>query len=156
MASATVEDYASHIPEMTGRFVEVLCGFDQVVPQCGRARNISPTMQSDVEPYLDKNIWSTLASNIPPDSMGYSRDMLPDSRDIINFVEGSQSILIDTREGIHGELVGSKDETLLLRNPGPTPSLWDDINSSIQKLDPMHVDVSNSCYSPGPGSHKFR
>ena len=39
---------------------------------------------------------------------------------------------------------------------GPTPSLWDDINSSIQKLDPMHVDVSNSCYSPGPGSHKFR
>ena len=39
---------------------------------------------------------------------------------------------------------------------GPTPSLWDDINSSIQKLDPMHVDVSNSCYSPGPGGHKFR
>ena len=39
--------------------------------------------------------------------------------------------------------------------PGPTPSLWDDINSSIQKLDPMHVDVSNGCYSPGP-SHKYR
>ena len=38
---------------------------------------------------------------------------------------------------------------------GPTPSLWDDINSSIQKLDPMHVDVSNGCYSPGP-AHKYR
>ena len=56
--------------------------------------------QSEVEPYLDKNIWNTLASNIPVDSMGYSKDMLPDSRDIINFVEGSQSILIDTREGM--------------------------------------------------------
>ena len=76
--------------------------------------------QSEVEPYLDKNIWNTLASNIPVDSMGYSKDMLPDSRDIINFVEGSQSILIDTREGIHGELVGSKDEALHLRNPGST------------------------------------
>ena len=75
--------------------------------------------QSEVEPYLDKNIWNTLASNIPVDSMGYSKDMLPDSRDIINFVEGSQSILIDTREGIHGELVGSKEEALhSLRNPG--------------------------------------
>jgi len=137
--------------------VELVCnGFDQVVPTSPRSKNISPTMQSEVEPYLDKNIWNTLASNIPVDSMGYSKDMLPDSRDIINFVEGSQSILIDTREGIHGELVGSKDETLHLRNPGPTPSLWDDINSSIQKLDPMHVDVSNSCYSPGPGGHKFR
>ena len=50
--------------------------------------------------------------------MGYRKDMLPDSRDIINFVEGSQSILIDTREGIHGELVGSKEEALHLRNPG--------------------------------------
>ena len=50
--------------------------------------------------------------------MGYSKDMLPDSRDIINFVEGSQSILIDTREGIHGELVGSKEEAMHLRNPG--------------------------------------
>ena len=43
--------------------------------------------QSEVEPYLDKNIWNTLASNIPVDSMGYSKYMLPDSRDIINFVE---------------------------------------------------------------------
>jgi len=140
---------------MTTRLVELVCGFDQVVPQSARSKNISPTMQSEVEPYLDKNIWNTLASNIPVDSMGYSKDMLPDSRDIINFVEGSQSILIDTREGIHGELVGSKDEALHLRNPGPTPSLWDDINSSIQKLDPMHVDVSNGCYSPGP-AHRYR
>jgi len=106
---------------MTTRLVELVCGFDQVVPQSARSKNISPTMQSEVEPYLDKNIWNTLASNIPVDSMGYSKDMLPDSRDIINFVEGSQSILIDTREGIHGELVGSKDEALHLRNPGPTP-----------------------------------
>ena len=36
--------------------------------------------QAEVEPYLDKNIWNTLASNIPVDSMGYSKDMLPDSR----------------------------------------------------------------------------
>ena len=83
-----------------------------------RKANCVSFQQSEVEPYLDKNIWNTLASNIPVDSMGYSKDMLPDSRDIINFVEGSQSILIDTREGIHGELVGSKDETLHLRNPG--------------------------------------
>ena len=32
--------------EMTGRFVELVSGFDQVVPQCGRAKNISPTMVS--------------------------------------------------------------------------------------------------------------
>ena len=31
---------------MTGRFVELVSGFDQVVPQCGRAKNISPTMVS--------------------------------------------------------------------------------------------------------------
>jgi len=162
--------------EMTGRFVEVICGFDQVVPQCGRSKNISPTMQSEVEPYLDKNIWNTLASNIPVDSMGYSKDMLPDSRDIINFVEGSQSILIDTREGIHGELVGqgkedhghhsrhpgdSDGEMLMMRRQmltsmdvGHAPSLWDDINSSIQKLDPMHIEVPSG-YSP-VHSHKYR
>lgn len=58
--------------------------------------------QSEVETYIDRNIWSTLASNIPNNE--YNKDILPDSRDIINFVEGSQSILIDTREGIHGEL----------------------------------------------------
>lgn len=141
---------------MTGRFVELVSGFDQVVPQCGRAKNISPTMQAEVEPYLDKNIWNTLASNIPVDSMGYSKDMLPDSRDIINFVEGSQSIIIDTREGLHGDLNSVKDEGLghhLTRHTGPTPSLWDDINSSIQKLDPMHVDVSSG-YSP-QHSHKY-
>ena len=55
-----------------------------------------------METYIDRNIWSTLASNIPNNE--YNKDILPDSRDIINFVEGSQSILIDTREGIHGEL----------------------------------------------------
>jgi len=87
---------------MTGRFVEVVCSFDQVVPEIGRQKNISPIMQSEVETYIDRNIWSTLASNIP--NSEYNKDILPDSRDIINFVEGSQSILIDTREGIHGEL----------------------------------------------------
>lgn len=163
---------------MTGKLVEVVCSFDQVVPELDSPKNLpQTTMQSEVEPYLDKHIWSTLASNIPLDKT----DSLPDSRDIINFVEGSQSILIDTREGIHGELLGVshqnphnihnnapnqlnqmvKDETedttdhttteLLhgqhstsqcnLQIPkGPTLSLWEDINSSMQKLDPMHMD----------------
>ena len=94
--------------------------------------------QSEVEPYLDKNIWNTLASNIPVDSMGYSKDMLPDSRDIINFVEGSQSILIDTREGIHGELVGQgkEDHGHHSRHPG---------DRYITLLIPEHV-LANNCY----------
>ena len=29
---------------MTGRFVEVVCSFDQVVPEIGRQKNISPIM----------------------------------------------------------------------------------------------------------------
>jgi hypothetical protein len=144
--------------------------FKQFSCDANKRLPIKCPQQGEVEPYLDKNIWSTLASNIPPDSMGYSKDLLPDSRDIINFVEGSQSILIDTREGIHGELGhGVKDEhqhrlgghsdhemvrmrreALTCMDAGPTPSLWEDINSSIQKLDPMHVDGD---YSPG---HKYR
>ena len=31
---------------MTGRFVEVVCSFDQVVPEIGRQKNISPIMVS--------------------------------------------------------------------------------------------------------------
>jgi len=155
---------------MTGRFVEVVCSFDQVVPEIGRQKNISPIMQSEVETYIDRNIWSTLASNIP--NSEYNKDILPDSRDIINFVEGSQSILIDTREGIHGELghVVSgvvKDEQMsgyptestsstsppLQMSKGPSPSsIWEDINSSIQKLDPMHVEVSTFI----PNNAKYR
>jgi len=178
-------DQRTAVGAMTGRLVEVVCNFDQVVPDIGRTKKLSPHNMSEVEPYLDRNIWSTLASNIP---MGeYNKDILPDSRDIINFVEGGQSILIDTREGIHGEFVGLphhhhqhhqhhpqhilhlepppqlhqmvKDEHRETRDleqleqleshtnnshsshhlaKGPSLSLWDDINSSMQKLDPMH------------------
>ena len=57
--------------------------------------------QSEVETYLDRNIWSTLANNIS--NGDYSgKTILSDSSDIINFVD--TSILIDTREGIHGEM----------------------------------------------------
>lgn len=155
---------------MTSRFVEVVCNFDQVVPEIGRHKNTSPTMQSEVETYLDRNIWSSLTSNISNGDYT-TKDIIPDSRDIINFVD--TSILIDTREGIHGEMgigVGGhlhhvsghiKDEMSgyhhsqeshhehhsssppLHMSKGSSLSLWDmDINSSIQKLDPMHVEVS--------------
>ena len=53
-----------------------------------------------METYLDRNIWSTLANNISNGDYT-SKDILSDSRDF-NFVD--TSILIDTREGIHGEL----------------------------------------------------
>ena len=51
--------------------------------------------QSEVETYLDRNVWSSLTGDYG------GKDMLADARDF-NFVD--TSILIDTREGIHGEL----------------------------------------------------
>ena len=51
--------------------------------------------QSEVETYLDRNVWTSLTGDYG------GKDMLADARDF-NFVD--TSILIDTREGIHGEL----------------------------------------------------
>ena len=48
-----------------------------------------------METYLDRNVWSSLTGDYG------GKDMLADARDF-NFVD--TSILIDTREGIHGEL----------------------------------------------------
>jgi len=142
---------------MTARFVEVICNFDQVVPDIGRRKNTSPTMQSEVD-ILDRNIWNSLTSNAGE----YNKDMLPDPGDIINFMEDRPSILIDPREGIHGEMelqhltvvkdevTGYQHESHHHSHSSSSPvqmskgsSLWEDINSSIQKLDPMHVEVNS-------------
>jgi len=86
-----------------GKFVEIVPPslFDQVVPELANSKISSSTMQSEVETYLDRNIWSTLTNNISNGDYA-GKDILHDSRDIINFVD--TSILIDTREGIHGEM----------------------------------------------------
>ena len=49
---------------------------------------------------LDRNIWNSLTNNAGE----YNKDLLPDPGDIINFMEDRPSILIDPREGIHGEM----------------------------------------------------
>ena len=41
---------------MTTRLVELVCGFDQVVPQSARSKNISPTMVSSNNLYLKKHL----------------------------------------------------------------------------------------------------
>ena len=55
--------------------------------------------QSEVD-ILDRNIWNSLTNNAGE----YNKDLLPDPGDIINFMEDRPSILIDPREGIHGEM----------------------------------------------------
>ena len=55
--------------------------------------------QSEVD-ILDRTIWNSLTNNVGE----YNKDMLPDPGDIINFMEDRPSILIDPREGIHGEM----------------------------------------------------
>ena len=57
---------------MTGRFVEVVCSFDQVVPEIGRQKNISPIMVRYakyiwyVRPYLDQeSAWHIMLGHSP-------------------------------------------------------------------------------------------
>ena len=49
---------------------------------------------------MDRTIWNSLTNSVGE----YNKDMLPDPGDIINFMEDRPSILIDPREGIHGEM----------------------------------------------------
>ena len=50
---------------MTTRFVELVCGFDQVVPQSSRSKNISPTMVSSQGPSPNKTSQIYLSAKMP-------------------------------------------------------------------------------------------
>jgi len=113
-------------------------------------------MQSEVESYLDRHVWNNFApfSDFVNKGLECGKDdILEDGATIADMVEHG-TIMIQPHSQVKDELqeydpLHISSQATIIHKGGPSStahvgagmSMWEEISSSMEKLDPMHLDI---------------